>query len=113
MADLLPLLHQSIDWFWDLVREAMSEVRSSELEIGLLSSGDPMEGDTAVSNPHEVRAFYTLKEECGLDADTLGRFKDRFQFSKRVRFVCPVKENGSAISFPGRCAFMSPPSSVG
>ena len=32
VADLLPLLHQSIDWFWDLVREAMLEVRSSELE---------------------------------------------------------------------------------
>ena len=34
VADLLPLLHQSIDWFRDLVREVMSEVRSSELETG-------------------------------------------------------------------------------
>ena len=91
----------------------MSEVRSSELKTGLLSSGDLMEGDTAVSNPHEVRAFYTLKEECGLDADTLGRLKDRFQFSKRVRFVCPVKRNGPTISFLRRCAFTSPPSFVG
>ena len=61
-------------------QEAMSEVRSSELETGLLSSGDPMKGDTTVSTPHEVRAFYALKEVCGLDVDTLGRFKDRFQF---------------------------------
>ena len=38
VADLLPLLRQSIDWFWDLVREAMSEVRSSELETRLSSS---------------------------------------------------------------------------
>ena len=60
--------------------ETMSKVRSSELETGLLSNGDPMEGDTIISIPHEVRAFYALKEECGLDADTLGRFKDRFQF---------------------------------
>ena len=78
MVDLLPLLHQSIDWFWDLVREAMSKVKSSELETGLSSSDDPVEGDTVVSNPREVRAFYALNEECGLDADTLGRFKDRF-----------------------------------
>ena len=78
VVDLLPLLRQSIDWFWDLVREAMSKVKSSELETGLSSSDDPVEGDTVVSNPREVRAFYALNEECGLDADTLGRFKDRF-----------------------------------
>ena len=41
VPDLLPLLRQSIDWFRDLVREVMSEVRSSELETGLSSSGDP------------------------------------------------------------------------
>ena len=77
VADLLPLLRQSIDWFRDLVREAMSEVKSSELETGLSSSDEPVEGDTAVSASHEVRAFYALNEECGLDADTLSRFKDR------------------------------------
>ena len=81
VADLLPLLRQLIDWFRDLVREAMSEVRSSELETGLSSSGDLVEGDITVSNPCEVRAFYALNEECGLDANTFGRFKDRFQFS--------------------------------
>ena len=48
-----------------------------------------MEGDTAVSNPCEVRAFYALNEECGLDANTFGRFKDRFQFSERVRVRLP------------------------
>ena len=46
VADLLLLLRQSIDWFRDLVREAMSEVRSSKLKTGLSSSGDPVEGDT-------------------------------------------------------------------
>ena len=82
LADLLPLLHQSIDWFESRAREQeiMSEVRSSELETGLSSSGDPVEGDIAVSTPREVKAFYTLKEECGLDAETLGRFRDKFQF---------------------------------
>ena len=59
VADLLPFLRQSIDWFRDLVREVMSEVKSSELETGLLSSGDPVEGDTAVSASRGVRAFYT------------------------------------------------------
>ena len=62
VADLLPLLRQSIDWFRDLVRgrDAMSEVRSGKLETGLSSNGDPVEGDTAVSNPREVRAFYAF-----------------------------------------------------
>ena len=89
LGDLLPLLHQSLNWFEGLVREreVMSEVRSSDLETGLSSNGDPVEGDTAVSVPRVVRAFYALGEVCGLDADTMSRFKDRFQFSKRVR-VC-------------------------
>ena len=65
VADLLPLLRQSIDWFWDLVREAMSEVRSSELEIGLSSSDDLVEGDIAVFTPRKVRAFYALTRSVG------------------------------------------------
>ena len=63
-------------------REIMSEVRSSELETELSSSGDLVEGDTAVSTPREVRAFHALEEVCGLDANTLGRFKNIFQFAK-------------------------------
>ena len=105
VADLLPLLLQSIDWFQDFVREAMSEVRSSELEIGLSSSGNPVEGDTAVSNPREVRAFYALKEECGLDADTLGKSKDRFQFSERVRVCLPSEGERACHFFPGEVCF--------
>ena len=105
VADLLPLLLQSIDWFQDFVREAMSEVRSSELEIGLSSSGDPVEGDTAVSNPCEVRAFYALNKECGLDADTLGRFKDRFQFSERVRVRLPNEGEQACHFFPKEVCF--------
>ena len=103
LADLLPLLRQSIDWFEGLVREheAMSEVRSSELETVLLSSGDLVEGDTAVSTPCEVRAFYALEEVCGLDADTLDRFKDRFQFPKRVRICLPNEEDQAYHFFPG------------
>ena len=81
-------------------RETMSEVRSSELETGLLSSDDPVEGDTAVSIPREVRAFHALKEGCGLDADTLGRFKDRFQFIERVRVCLPNEEDRACHFFP-------------
>ena len=46
LADLLPLLSQSLDCFEGLVSEQgmMSEVRSSELETRLLSSDDPMGG---------------------------------------------------------------------
>ena len=81
LGDLLPLLHQSLNWFEGLVRrEVMSEVRSRDLETRLSSNGDPMEGDTAVSAPREVRAFYALRDVCGLDAETMSKFKDRFQF---------------------------------
>ena len=105
VVDLLSLLRQSIDWFRDLVREAMSEVRSSELETGLSSSGDPVEGDTTVSVSREVRAFYALNEECGLDADTLSRFKDRFQFPERVKVCLPSKGERACNLFPGEVCF--------
>ena len=86
-------------------REIISEVRSSELETGLLSSGDPVEGDTTVSAPREVRAFHALEEVCGLDADTLGRFKDRFQFPKRVKVRLPNEEDQACHFFPGEVCF--------
>ena len=45
LGDLFPLLCRSIDWFEGLVSErvAIFEVKSSELEIGLSSSDDPVE----------------------------------------------------------------------
>ena len=48
--------------------------------------------DTAVFAPREVRAFHALEEECGLDDETLSRFKDKFQFSDRVRVCLPCEE---------------------
>ena len=71
----------------------MSKVRSSELDTGLSSSSEPAEGDTAVSTLREVRAFYALEEVCGLDADTVARFRDIFQFLERVRVRRPNDEN--------------------
>ena len=67
MTELCPLLRQSLDWFEGLIREQgiMSEVRSSELDTRLLSSGEPIEGDTTVSTPQEVRAFYALRRRVG------------------------------------------------
>ena len=79
----------------------MSEVRSSELETGLSLSDDPVEGGTAISAPREVRAFYALNEECGLDDNTLGRFKDRFQFPEWVRVRLPSKGERACNFFPG------------
>ena len=63
LTELCPLLRQSINWFEGLIREQgiMSEVRSSELDTGLSSSGEPAEGDIAISIPREVRAFMPLK----------------------------------------------------
>lgn len=48
--------------------------------------------DTAASTLRMVRAFSTLEEKCGLDAETLSIFKERFQFPKRVRIRLPQKE---------------------
>ena len=111
LTELCPLLRQSLDWFGGLVREReiMSEVRSSELDTGLSSSGEPVEGDTAISTPREVRAFYALEEACGLDAETVARFKDRFQFPARVRVRRPSDEDRACHFFPGRYAFMRQP----
>ena len=52
-----------------------------------------MEGDTVVSIPRKVKAFHALKKGCGLDADTLGRFKDRFQIPERVRVRLPNEKD--------------------
>ena len=82
LADLFPLLRQSVDWFEELVGEwrVMLKVRSSELDIRLSSSDDPVEveEDTVVAGPREVRAFLALREECGLDAETISRFRNKF-----------------------------------
>ena len=80
IADLFPLLHQSVGWFENLLsdRKAMSEVRSSELETRLSSSDNPVKKDIVVSTPRVVRAFSALDEECGLDAGTLSHFRDQF-----------------------------------
>jgi len=53
----------------------MSGVRSSELEMGLSFSDNPMEveEDTTAFGPQEIRAFHTLREVCFLDAKTLSR----------------------------------------
>ena len=108
LADLLSLLRQLIDWFKSLVREQeiMSEVRSSELEIGLSSNDGLVEAgdDTAVSTLGEAKAFHTLDEVCGLDADTLSRFKDRFQFPNRDRVRLPSEKELTCHFFPGKDA---------
>ena len=83
----------------------MSEVRSSELNIGLSSSGKSVEGDTAVSTPQEVKAFYALEEACGRDADTIARFKDRFQFPKIVCVRWPSDEDRACHFFLGEICF--------
>ena len=109
LVDFLPLLRQLIDWFEGLVREQeiMSEVRLSELETRLSSNDNLVEagGDTIVSAPREVRAFHALDEVCGLDIDTLSRFKDQFQFSDRVRVRLPSKEERACRFFPEEVCF--------
>ena len=115
LGDLLQLLCQSINWFKGLIKEwgVMSEVRSSELETRLPSSDRLVEGDTAIYAPREVRAFHALEEVCGLDGNTLSRFKDRFHFPDRVRVRLPSEENGAYHFLPGRYASTRLPFFVG
>ena len=107
LGKLFPVLSQSINWFEGLVgeRERMSEVRSCELETGLSSSDDSVKGDTAVSTLREVRAFHALEEACGLDGDTLSRFKDSFQFPNRVRVHLSREEERAYHFFPREVCF--------
>ena len=104
LGELSQILVQSISWFKGETRR-MSEVRSSELETGLSSSESPDEGDTAVSIPRRVRAFFALEEVCGLDTDTVSRFKDRFQFPKRVHVHRPNEEDRAYHFFPSEVCF--------
>ena len=58
-----------------------------------MSSSDELveaKGDTTAfglssSGWKEIRPFHALREECALDADTLFRFRDRFQFPEEVK----------------------------
>ena len=93
-------------------------VRSSKLETSLSSSDKPMEmeTDTTTSKPSsskpsslkpssskKPRSFHALNELCGLDENTLFRFKDRFQFSNEIR-ICLPHENKRACAFAhGEC----------
>ena len=104
IGELSPILGQSLAWFEGETRR-MAEVWFSELETGLSSSGGPEGGDTAVSAPRVVRVFHALKEVCGLDEETVSRFKDRFQFPERVRVRRPTNEDRACHFFPGEVCF--------
>ena len=70
-----------------------------------MSSSDLEGGDTAVSAPQVVRAFHALEEVCGLDDETVGRFKDRFQFPEHVCVRWPTNEDRACHFFPGEICF--------
>ena len=104
IGELSPILGQSLAWFEGETRR-MAEVRSSELETGLSSSGGLEGGDTVVFAPRVVRAFHALEEVCGLDEETVSRFKDRFQFPERVRDRRPTNEDRACHFFPSEVCF--------
>ena len=85
----------------------MSEVRSSELDTGLLSSDDPVEveEDAATSGLREIKAFHTLREVCGLDVETLSKFRDMFQFLDRIKVRLPHKEERACLFLPREVCF--------
>ena len=112
IGELSLILGQSIAWFEGEMKR-MSEVRSSELETGLSCSGDPEVGDTTISTPRVVRAFHAPEEVCGLDINTVGRFKGRFQFPKRVCVHRPTNEDRAYHFFLGEDDSTRLPSLVG
>ena len=88
-------------------------VRSSKLETGLSFSDKPMEmeTDTTTSKPpsskpsslkpsssKKPRSFHALNELCGLDENTLFRFRDSFQFPNKTRIRLP-HENKRTCAF--------------
>ena len=104
IGELSPIMGQSLAWFEGETRR-MVEVRSSELETGLSSSSGAEGGDTVVSAPRVVRAFHALEEACGLDKETVSRFKDRFQFPERVCVRQPTNEDKACHFFPCEVCF--------
>ena len=104
IGELSPILGQTLAWFEGETRR-MAEVQSSKLETRLSSSNGLKGGDTAISTPRVVRAFHALKEVCGLDEETVSRFKDRFQFPERVRVRRPTNEDRACHFFPGEVCF--------
>lgn len=74
------------------------EIRSRDLEIGLLSSDDPisMEVDTATSKPpssSRPRTLYALEETCNLEEKHIARIRNRFQFLEEtiIAFLIQMK----------------------
>ena len=114
LANLHPLLHQSSNWFKEMVdeREVASEVRFSELEIGL-SSSDDLVGvgeDTAASGAsssgrREIRPFHALREDYALDPNTFFRFRDRFKFPEEVTICLPQEDEKACHFSPGEVCF--------
>ena len=109
LDDLSPLLRQSLDWFKSM-RAMSTEVRSSELDTGLLSY-NKVEVDTTISaspslnpsssSPTVLRAFHAQKEVCSLYKDTLFRFRDRFQIPDETR-TCLLRLGEKACVFNPR-----------
>ena len=104
IGELSSILGQSLYWLEGETRR-MAEVRSSELETGLSSSGGPEEGDIAIFALRVVRAFHAFEEICGLDDETDGRFKDRFQFPERVCVRRPTNKDRACHFFLGEICF--------
>ena len=103
IRELSLILGQSLAWFEGETRR-MAEVWSSELETGLSSSGGLEGGDIAVSTPRVVRAFHALEKLCGLDEETVSRFKTDSNSQSVSVFVGLLMRTGPDISFLVKCA---------
>ena len=92
-----------------------SKIRSSDLETGLSSSAGtdgvridivtfiPVSSQPSISPP--PRSFHALKEKCSLNEETLGRFRDRFQFPEKSRIRLPRSGEKSCAFAHGKVCF--------
>lgn len=69
-----------------------------EIDIVALKPSSSKPFSSKPSSSTKPRSFHALKELCGLDEETLFRFRDRFQFPNETK-ICLSCENKKACAF--------------
>ncbi|KAK9996714.1 hypothetical protein SO802_021400 [Lithocarpus litseifolius] len=68
------------------------------VDIAATKSSSSKPSSLKLSSSKNSRPFHALDEPCGLDEETLFRFRDRFQFPNKTR-ICLPRENERACAF--------------
>ena len=103
LGELSPVLGRSLAWFEGETRK-MSEVRSSELDTRLSSSGGPVEGDTAVSTLVRLGLFTLSTKSVGWTLIQWPGLGIGFNSLHGFAFISLVLMIGHVISSQVKCA---------